>query len=385
MRNDTDEQGARPARFEPSRFALAQRPDDARLRRAQGVVLAAGTRVAPELLPLDGPRWEALARWAEDQSLLPLLHQVTEVVADTPEGVLRRVDRAARDEWIRRVGLTRLAGFVADRLDQEGIEVRFLKGIVTSHTVYADPLDRSFNDVDIVVSPDDWRRAIAALTPLFEVVPNDTMFGDTGELLHPSSTLVSREYGLELDLHRRVQGRSIGQAIPHHLVQRDPMPIALGDRQIAGMSWECQILHTCLHLSSHKTRLSTAADLLRQLLDPRTDASVLVGVAAEAQLLAALQWAVTELVSFVDLDDVGAATAVLDARVPRGQAWRWDRSLGGTAGRLAVDLHALGPRRAARLAGEVLWPSPAFLADRGRNRLGHLRYIASPVNQRRRP
>jgi hypothetical protein len=74
------------------------------------------------------------------------------------------VDRhAARRRAVTALAATGLVGDVARRLAEPGIPVMPVKGALLQHWLYDDPSERLLSDVDLLVRPEDFGRAIERL------------------------------------------------------------------------------------------------------------------------------------------------------------------------------------------------------------------------------
>ena len=104
-------------------------------------------------------------------------------------------------------------------LDRHGLDHRLLKGLALANTVYPDPLQRYFHDLDVLVRGDQLADVVRVLT-------EHTGFRRRVPELRPASIVASRsrsrwsiELGGELDLHRTlVRGDVWIRARPRRVV-----------------------------------------------------------------------------------------------------------------------------------------------------------------------
>ncbi len=157
-------------------------------------------------------------------------------------------------------------------LDDAGIRWRLTKGAGLAHLDYRRQLSqRTFGDVDLMIHPDDWTSALAALTdvglrrPAPELRPGyDRRFGK-------GATFVD-ERGWELDLHLRFAiGRFGVRAETAELFERAD-EIELGGRTVPVLAGPDRLLHACHHLVlGGFSGLRVARDVAQLLLVSEVD------------------------------------------------------------------------------------------------------------------
>ncbi len=203
-----------------------------------GVVELTATR-APWLAPALAPFREALARWD--------------------------------------MGLQLATGEVARALAAVGIPAALLKGGASAWLLYERPNQRERRDVDVLVSPAHFHRAVEALAalPAWRPVPGRAWWARAGVGHEWAASRALGAATIECDLHRRL-------ALPRHLnidhaailgrARRPPgAPMAL-------VSLEDLALHTALHAAGNGLRvpLRTWWDLRAALSSPTLNVPALV-------------------------------------------------------------------------------------------------------------
>lgn len=146
-----------------------------------------------------------------------------------------RVDLELERETIRTVG----------KLQSEGVDCRVLKGPALAHLVYPDPMWRGFGDVDLLLRPESWYRAISILESsgarrIFpEVRPGfDVRFGKDATL--------SASSGWEIDLHRRLVLGPYGfWARAEDLFDHRPAMVRLGNKELPVLEAEDAFMYAC--------------------------------------------------------------------------------------------------------------------------------------------
>jgi Uncharacterised nucleotidyltransferase len=160
-------------------------------------------------------------------------------------------------------------------LDEHDIETRVLKGSAAAHLDYADPSDRTFADIDLLVRSDDFDKAVALLLeegftrPVPEIRPGfDRRFGKGCTLNSPD--------GYELDLHRTFVTGPFGLTINLDDLWQLPAPFVLGGQHLMALSRELRLLHACYHaaLGDRPPRIAPLRDIARLVLHDDLDEQV---------------------------------------------------------------------------------------------------------------
>jgi hypothetical protein len=219
------------------------------------------------------------------------------------------------------------AGLVvaADLLDDAAIDWRLTKGPALAHLDYDDPAMRCFGDIDLVIHPAHWTRALAVLrdagmrreTP--ELAPGyDDKFGKGATLCSAS--------GLEFDLHRRLAIGRFGVRAAMEDLFTIADHIELAGRRIPCLDGPGRLLHACYHVSlGGFSGLRARRDVAQLVLVTAVDWRRTVAIASGWDGAAVIVRAITDTWSTLDLDT-------------RHPAHRWARAQ--RVGR--ADMRALG-------------------------------------------
>lgn len=146
-----------------------------------------------------------------------------------------RVDLELERETLRTVG----------KLESEGVDCRVLKGPALAHLVYPNPMWRGFGDVDLLLQPESWYKAISILERsgarrVFpEIRPGfDVRFGKDATLLASS--------GWEIDLHHRLVLGPYGfWARSEDLFANRPAMVRLGNKDLPALEAEDAFVYAC--------------------------------------------------------------------------------------------------------------------------------------------
>jgi hypothetical protein len=177
----------------------------------------------------------------------------------TDDLIKRHEDQLALDLRLERLLLETTAA-----LRRSGVTYRALKGPVLAHTVYSDPSLRSFGDIDVLVSPEQFDIAIHTLNELGFVrrfveprAGFDARFAKGACLEHAD--------GLEVDLHRTLAPGAFGMRIAQHdLFAAPARNIDLGGVTISAVGREIAFMHACFHaaLGDYPPRLVPIRDIV---------------------------------------------------------------------------------------------------------------------------
>jgi hypothetical protein len=137
---------------------------------------------------------------------------------------------------------------VRDLLAEKGIEVLLLKGPHLGNTIYDSPKDRLYGDLDILVKPEDFAHAAAALLKNnFKPFAYDTYAPEIQsdfkhwEFISP--------WGVMVELHRWLSGHDRYSVDSDGLIQRAEK-FHFGAVEVLGLATEDLLLHLCLHMGT---------------------------------------------------------------------------------------------------------------------------------------
>lgn len=196
--------------------------------------------------PLDDPSWQALMGDVFNQRMEGLLMAAVAAdllpVSDPQFDSVRRASRirASMDLLVERATVR-----TAVVLERAGIPFRLLKGPAWSHSLYPDPVQRGFGDVDILVEPGRWSDAVRALedtgaTRVFpELQPGfDERFGKDATFVAPG--------GFEVDLHRTLVLGAYGFWVDsEELFARSPRQVSIGTHPMDILDPDAAFVHAC--------------------------------------------------------------------------------------------------------------------------------------------
>lgn len=313
-----------------------------------------GTTLALPPGPLDGPAWAGLLRDAEHHRLVGLL--AAAVAAAAPAVTPAQREQTAETHAVvmaRVLDIEAAALGAVAVLDGAGVGVRVLKGLATAHLDMPDPAQREFGDVDLLVEPGSFRRAVDVLAAhgLARDLPERRAGFD--ERFGKEATLYAHR-GVEVDLHRTLALGAFGLAMPAARLWPRSERFEVGGRELHALAPEARLLHAC-----YSALLGDAVPRLRALRDV-------------AQLAGRSDLDAGEVVS---LAAAGRGTAVVAGGVKlagetlgAGPGWDlWDWACSTTASRWeraalrAYESHG-GTNTATLLSGWLALPPRAGLS-----------------------
>jgi hypothetical protein len=284
-------------------------------RRWLAACLQALARRAPVPAP-PGLDWDALLEQADAEDLLPALAAAGRDHAPPPAH--RRLAEALTAGRARHLVMTRALAAVLARLEADGIPTLTLKGLALAETVYPDPVLRPFADLDVLVRPEDRRRADAALLALGHRRVADAHTWEF-DVEHDGATLYAGPDGVHVDLHWALvtEPRYAWSGEAATAVWERATRLTLAGRRTRGLAREDLVLYLAMHLAVHHA----LAGLLRHW-----DVALVLGAGPldwDALLARAERWRVRRPL-YVVLRGVEETfgplvpAAVLTALAPRG-------------------------------------------------------------------
>lgn len=280
-------------------------------------------------------------------------------VASTSDSLLsEQALRAIRD-----MRVDGLAIEIVDALRERGIRSIVLKGPAIRSLLYADG-QRSYGDVDLLVAPDAWAAATAALGEL-------GFRRALGGLVHPRmESGVSDAFRRDddtVDLHVSFYGLEAPPAQVWAVLSRTAVALPLAGKQLEALAPPARALHVVLHAAQHGAQTEkTQEDLRRALaqlpdelwheaLEIATELGALGTLAAGLRL----QPAGAELAGRLGVAAVSSvATALRIGGVPLSEGFEELRAADGWRARRTLVVRELFPT-----ADFLRWWSP--LARRG--------------------
>jgi hypothetical protein len=315
-------------------------------------------------------QWASVAGWAAEHGLAGLLYEaIGPDVAGVPGDVLADLRAAHLADAACSLALERMTLKIAGLLDDAGVDWRLLKGGATSRLVYANPSLRRAADVDVLVRPDDFARAVAVFRgrghqELF------TPYGPADARNRKARAFVAE--GVEVDVHQHVLGKLSSVGLSPDFVFSRPQQLAIGGRVVRAPSTEAMTLHAALHMTWTQTTATSLADLVRLAHRHDVDWDWAAEQLTTRGLTASVRWALGLAGGWTELpDDVRRSFGL-------GHPGEIGQRLVGLVSRNAMfeqlDVRLFGRQRTRRIV-ETLWPSADALAERGRTRRGHIRRL----------
>jgi hypothetical protein len=161
---------------------------------------------------------------------------------------------------------------IASLLDRNDIQFLVLKGPAVGRLAYPDPGVRFFGDLDLLVPPKQFDRAVQLLTdlgwyrPFTEHRPGFIRrFGKGTNFVTPS--------GSPIDLHCTLIEGPIGQRIDANQLLATCSTITLGRRRLPALGTEERLLHACVEAAAadKRPRIVTLRDVAQMALAPSLD------------------------------------------------------------------------------------------------------------------
>jgi hypothetical protein len=315
-------------------------------------------------------RVSGLLREAIDENAFP---------ATEPQAREAKAAHIAAIVWV--LSLERELLAVIDLLTEATIETRVLKGAAVAHLDYSRPEQRSFIDLDILVRPEDFDRAVQTLIAagfvrrLHQPRPGFDRRFDKG------TTLVAPA-GYELDLHRTFVLGPWGLLVDlGDLWAGDGTEVVVGGRRLHALSRDHRLLHACYHaaLGDWPLRLASLRDVAEMVLATGHAATDIRTLASRWRVEAVVAAAIADTWRLLGLPTNTEVSSWAQRYLPsrRDEAklnlyTHADKTFTAQALSTLRAIPRLGDK-AAYLRALIL-PDPQYVAGRHRSRLARFGY-----------
>jgi len=330
---------------------------------------------------LDSGAWKAALAGAGKHRLTGLLSAaITDGALPATSEQAREARAAHRTAQLRVLTLEHELVAIVDLLTGAGIDCRVLKGSALAHLDYADPGLRSYNDIDILLRPEDIERAVAVLAgtgftrTLAEPRPGFDQRFDKGMTLRPSANY-------ELDLHRTFVLGPWGRRVRLDELWASSQELVVAGRTMQALSQPHRFLHVCYHtaLGNWPLRLGSLRDTAEVLrtVDEAAVRSIAKGWGVEAIVAAA----VADTARLLGVDGWSwAESYVLDRREESwlGLHTRTDKTFAAQA---VATLRVLPWRDKPAYLRALVLPDSRYTADRHASTFSRFTYAVKEVRR----
>ena len=215
-------------------------------------------------------RWEAFFEMAARHAIVPLVeHRLAGLGPDSvPTEISASLRLAAEQSAVQSL---RLAGdliAVASALSTAAVEAIPFKGPTLAALLYGNLSLRQFQDLDILVHPEDVERARSALTGLgySPVLVYDEDQRASLQLSGHHEQFAQRETGTTIELHWSLNNRSLTRDSFEFHWWENRQTALIGSASMRTLGVEQLLLYLCLHGGKHSWgRLSWLCDFQRAL------------------------------------------------------------------------------------------------------------------------
>lgn len=274
--------------------------------------------------PLDDTHWRALVGTIRRERLAGLLAAAVDDGALAVTDDQRRQARDLhRDAMATALRLDRALLRAVGVLEASGIGHRVLKGAATAHTLYPDPSQRAYVDVDLLVAPGRFDDAVAALLAAGAERTFPSLRPGFEGRFGKGATLVVA--GHELDVHRSLAVGAYGLRLDPADLFASATPFELAGRRLLALDADARFLHACYHaaLGDPVPRLVPQRDIAQHLADPADapDAGTVLARAARWRGEAAVARGIALAAARFGLDDGPLVRWARSHRPTRRERW----------------------------------------------------------------
>jgi hypothetical protein len=351
------------------------------------IMINATTGQAPPPIrdPLATPLWDELREFMQQQRVLG--HLAMAVGRDMPHSTQQRNEilRFHRQAVYLDISIESVLSQLANLFAVSALDWRVIKGLAAGRVLYQESGMRSTGDVDILVHPNQYEAALALVRRQDYIVTEIASHGPRSALYERSHTFIT-DQGIELDIHRYVQGPLSRHRIPTAELFSEPQTLRFGTMEILAPSKRAMVLHSMLHLGTGRSgpvslaRLSTLADLVSASRLWPEDRAAALDLARRVGCETPATWADRVTDSWLRAPPADLPTS----RTLELKLWAYDRML-RSKGLTTTLARFVGPDRLRR-AREAAFPSEAFLRshqmDQG-DQIRHIRERLLPGRDRR--
>ncbi len=345
----------------------AQRRDGDRLDGLAVLEALAGVGLPGASVELPRTGWGERIEWVATEGLSGLLVRAVEAgLVDLDRDEAAQLVGAHEPMLVRslrhEVELVRLHDVMADA------NAVVLKGPAFAHGVYADPADRLFTDLDVLVAPRSMQAAIEGLVALGYRRPWPDPTPRYVELVAKAMCLTHPE-GLSIDLHRTLVPGPLERSIPTHEILAEAVQIKAGALSMRAPSWEHHLIEAALHgaVGHGFTRPIALRDVAQIVVTAPVDPQRMLAVAEE--------WGVGLLVA----ECIRRVERIFAMTLPHGLGgWAEGRAMSASAHERQLLAACLSParrsaalrlselrggswRRRLELARALVVPAPSYL------------------------
>jgi hypothetical protein len=192
--------------------------------------------------------WEALGYFCEDHGIGPLALNILSSIPETSPQVLRVFQDIAERSLARSVILIQRLQEILEELESQHIAALVLKGPVLAEILYSSPALRPFEDLDLLIKPEDMGRAVGILKKIdFHEIfsERERQFLESG--FHRKFRTLQ---GVVVELHWELLHPDFC-ALPVSAVWEKAQTRMLYGRNIKTLSDTDQFIYACVHLAKH--------------------------------------------------------------------------------------------------------------------------------------
>jgi hypothetical protein len=221
--------------------------------------------IATPLQPSEAVDWKQWLNSLEAHRLLPLLYRhVTHhgIAPSLPADVVARLKSTYMANWAGNARLERELASIAVAFYRDGLPFLVLKGPGFARTIYPDPAMRPFDDIDLLVASEDFKRARILLKALGYQATTGL-----GLEHHQEFAREEKGYRYPVELHRTLNiFPRIGWGLPVKEVFERAIDVEIADYTFRTLHPVDAFLHSALHVFTHhreEIRLIWICDLAR--------------------------------------------------------------------------------------------------------------------------
>ncbi|MHC3380645.1 nucleotidyltransferase domain-containing protein [Haloarcula sp. H-GB5] len=224
------------------------------------------TDASPEPLPLDDtPDWDRVVELARYHGVVQLLYEGLEMMAresgdefTVPADVLTRLSSIVQGKRMRNLAFTAELQEILERFETRGVRVMPFKGPVLSAVAYDDATAREYNDLDLLVHPEDIPVAADILEERgYEWRGGTPRLDDAALLGGPVTKAIVHEYEMrgpefDVELRWRVGDAERPFSTPFDELWDRRDAVAVGGQPLPALAQSDRLLVLAFHGTKHR-------------------------------------------------------------------------------------------------------------------------------------
>jgi len=198
--------------------------------------------------------WNQACKLLIDRAAAPLFLNLSPGLKNAglvPDDIRNKVEQASLKIRARNMVLAAHFAQIMTCFSQARIPVIALKGVFLSEWLYLDLGLRQFSDLDLLVPPDQCRKALEILEVMGYRSDKLQMSDFIATHSMPVHEAPMHKNGVSIEIHTHIHSVNESYHVDLERMWQDAVPVRLHGVDVLGFCPEDMLLHLCLHLDKH--------------------------------------------------------------------------------------------------------------------------------------